>query len=98
MYEFGDYSDDHNLEASEYFEWPSPASVPMEYYGSAGNIMSWESANLQEEDHQKNIIRAKISSHPFYPKLLLTYIDCYKVSGNTVDPCAAGMVGNRKKK
>ncbi|OIT04989.1 PREDICTED: homeobox protein knotted-1-like 2 [Nicotiana attenuata] len=66
--------------------------VPMEF--GSGN-MSWasseisaansvvdksgtSSSNLQEHHHDMNI-RAKISSHPLYPKLLRTCIDCHKV-------------------
>ncbi|MCE3214869.1 hypothetical protein HAX54_000156 [Datura stramonium] len=103
MYEFGfsssggggNYSDDHNLLAAEYFGWPtafSDGAVPME---SVGNVMAREvlsaannsvvvdntCSNLQED--QKNNIQAKISSHPLFPKLLLTYLDCHKVGAPT---------------
>ncbi|XP_060204618.1 homeobox protein knotted-1-like 6 [Lycium barbarum] len=65
MFKFG-YSDDHNMQAAYY------GSVPMGY-GSATNSVVETSSNLQED------IQAKISSHPLFPKLLLTYIDCHEV-------------------
>ncbi|XP_009595315.1 homeobox protein knotted-1-like 2 [Nicotiana tomentosiformis] len=50
---------------------------------SAANLVvdkiGTSSSNLQLEDHHETDIRAKISSHPLYPKLLRTYIDCHKV-------------------
>nr|XP_016445952.1 PREDICTED: homeobox protein knotted-1-like 2 [Nicotiana tabacum] len=50
---------------------------------SAANLVvdksGTSSSNLQLEDHPETDIRAKISSHPLYPKLLRTYIDCHKV-------------------
>ncbi|XP_022159375.1 homeobox protein knotted-1-like 6, partial [Momordica charantia] len=34
---------------------------------------------IQREDDFINVIKAKISSHPSYPRLLHAYIDCQKV-------------------
>lgn len=79
-------SDDHNLDTSDYLEWPAPAAfcdeaVPVEFNGSpAGNIMLLSAANNSLVEENQSNIRAKISSHPFYPKLLLTCIDCHKVN------------------
>lgn len=36
-------------------------------------------ANNSSEDEVSSAIRTKIASHPLYPKLLQTYIDCQKV-------------------
>lgn len=35
---------------------------------------------IQREDDFINVIKAKISSHPSYPRLLHAYIDCQKVN------------------
>ncbi|XP_069151357.1 homeobox protein knotted-1-like 2 isoform X1 [Solanum lycopersicum] len=80
MYEFGGYSDNHDLEAPEYFECPPEAFSDEELFGSAGNTRSLEvisatNSSIVEEEN----IQAKISSHPLYTKLLLTYLDCRKV-------------------
>ncbi|XP_055809519.1 homeobox protein knotted-1-like 6 [Solanum dulcamara] len=60
------------------------------YQIRAGNFGSGSSArddnnnsnNNNNEDHEEdgsNVIKAKIVSHPYYPKLLDAYIDCQKV-------------------
>lgn len=35
---------------------------------------------IQREEDVVNVIKAKISSHPIYPRLLDAYIDCQKVN------------------
>nr|ADK26527.1 HERMIT-like protein 1 [Petunia x hybrida] len=42
-------------------------------------IGTTSSSNLQEDQDETMNIRANISSHPLYPKLLRSYIDCQKV-------------------
>lgn len=72
---------------------------------SAANLVvdksGTSSSNLQLEDHPETDIRAKISSHPLYPKLLRTYIDCHKVKQFQFGNCLVERVDlekERKKK
>lgn len=37
---------------------------------------------IQREEDMSCVIKAKIASHPCYPRLLQAYIDCQKVNGD----------------
>lgn len=50
---------------------------------SAASVMSEAASGaleFQREEEASSIIKAKIASHPSYPKLLEAYIDCQKVN------------------
>lgn len=51
---------------------------------SVASVISSEAASIapefQREEDISTIIKAKIASHPTYPKLLEAYIDCQKVN------------------
>ncbi|OMO78294.1 homeobox knotted-1-like protein [Corchorus capsularis] len=81
-------SPENLLLPSEYQAWLcSTGRVPM--FGSDELISATASAciseaasitpEIQREEDMSTIIKAKIASHPSYPRLLEAYIDCQKV-------------------
>lgn len=52
---------------------------------TAASALSSEAVSIaprvRRADQDNNFIKSKIASHPLYPRLLQTYIDCQKVIG-----------------
>ncbi|KAL6983723.1 Homeobox protein knotted-1-like, partial [Sarracenia purpurea var. burkii] len=46
----------------------------------AASITPGVRRNDEDRDDLSGVIKAKIASHPFYPRLLEAYIDCQKVA------------------
>ncbi|XVF43963.1 hypothetical protein PTKIN_Ptkin02bG0082700 [Pterospermum kingtungense] len=92
FYSTGEYADkplmspENLMLPSDYQAWLCPSGqVPM--YGS-DELISAASAiseaasitpEIQREEDMSSVIKAKIASHPSYPRLLEAYIDCQKV-------------------
>ncbi|THG07078.1 hypothetical protein TEA_023731 [Camellia sinensis var. sinensis] len=49
----------------------------------AASITPGVRRNHENHDDMSSFIKAKIASHPFYPKLLQAYIDCQKILSDT---------------
>ncbi|KAF8081957.1 hypothetical protein N665_0855s0012 [Sinapis alba] len=50
------------------------------FSAAAASALSSEAVSIAPRaDHDNNFIKSKIASHPLYPRLLQTYIDCQKV-------------------
>lgn len=73
-----------------YHAFPSPVAGSFPVFGSeqffSGSSVSDAASMVAEmqrggssEEELSSVIRAKIASHPLYPKLLEAYIDCQKV-------------------
>lgn len=56
-----------------------------ELFSAAASALSSEAVSIaprvRRADQDNNFIKSKIASHPLYPRLLQTYIDCQKVIG-----------------
>ncbi|XP_011071110.1 homeobox protein knotted-1-like 6 isoform X1 [Sesamum indicum] len=85
--EYGQYHYDSMVPSGDYYHRNIPVFDSAEELGFQCSVVS-ESAsvnvqNPREGDHDdeqaSSLIKAKIASHPSYPKLLDAYIDCQKV-------------------
>lgn len=86
----GDYSDDKALMSPENLILPTEYQLGLlssetfrlrfPIFGSE-ELLNSEAAEIQrdEQHNMSTLIKAKIASHPCYPRLLQAYIDCQKV-------------------
>ncbi|KAL8532676.1 hypothetical protein ACS0TY_009041 [Phlomoides rotata] len=75
-----------------------PAPLESEDVGFQCSVVS-ESASVNHDDeHASSVIKAKIASHPSYPKLLRAYIDCQKVGAPPEIACLLDEIRREKEK
>ncbi|KAL0408594.1 UNVERIFIED_CONTAM: Homeobox protein knotted-1-like 6 [Sesamum radiatum] len=85
--EYGQYHYDSMVPSGDYYHRNIPVFESAEELGFQCSVVSESTSvnvqNPREGDHDdeqaSSVIKAKIASHPSYPKLLDAYIDCQKV-------------------